>query len=75
MRFLAFLVSVIPFADAAFIWNNVKIGRCGGFVPGIVFNQNTKGVAFARTDIGGLYKLNSDDSWTPLMDAIGTNLG
>lgn len=75
MRFLAFLVSVIPFTDAAFTWKNIKIGGGGGFVPGIVFNQNTEGVAFARTDIGGLYKLNSDDSWTPLTDAIGTNLG
>lgn len=27
-----------------------------------------KGVAYARTDIGGLYRLNSDDSWTPLLD-------
>ena len=37
-------------------------------MPGIVFNPSQKGLAFARTDIGGAYKLNADDSWTPLLD-------
>lgn len=41
---------------------------CAGFVPSIVFNPSQKGLAFARTDIGGAYKLNADDSWTPLLD-------
>ncbi|KAI0321694.1 hypothetical protein OF83DRAFT_1161676 [Amylostereum chailletii] len=49
-------------------WSNVKIGGGGGFVPNIVFNPSEKGLAYARTDIGGAYKLNSDDSWTPLLD-------
>lgn len=75
MHSLAFLVSLLPFARAAYDWNNVHIGGGGGFVPGIVFNQGTEGVAYARTDIGGLYRLNSDDSWTPLTDAIATNAG
>lgn len=35
---------------------------------GIVFNPKEKGLAYARTDIGGLYKLNSDDTWAPLLD-------
>ncbi|QRV88356.1 vacuolar protein sorting-associated protein [Ceratobasidium sp. AG-Ba] len=52
----------------AYKWKNVKIGGGGGFVPGIVFNTKEKGLAYARTDIGGLYKLNPDDSWTPLLD-------
>jgi xyloglucan-specific exo-beta-1,4-glucanase len=30
-----------------------------------------QGVAYARTDIGGIYKLNADDTWTPLMDWVG----
>ncbi|KAI5897742.1 glycoside hydrolase family 74 protein [Schizophyllum commune H4-8] len=56
-------------ADAqAYSWKNVKIGGGGGFVPGIVFNPSEKGLAYARTDIGGAYKLNSDDTWTPLLD-------
>ncbi|KIJ46121.1 carbohydrate-binding module family 1 protein [Sphaerobolus stellatus SS14] len=65
-------LAVSPIAQAAsaqsYAWNNVKIGGGGGFVPGIVFNPSEKGVAYARTDIGGAYKLNSDDSWTPLLD-------
>ncbi|KAI9687184.1 MAG: hypothetical protein M1820_010510 [Bogoriella megaspora] len=52
----------------AYTWKNVVTGGGGGFTSGIVFNTGTKGVAYARTDIGGLYKLNSDDSWTPLTD-------
>lgn len=61
--------------QAAFTWQNVKIGGGGGFVPGIVFHPKTKGVAYARTDIGGLYRLNSDDSWTAVTDSIADNAG
>ncbi|KAF5377695.1 hypothetical protein D9615_005239 [Tricholomella constricta] len=61
-----------PFAYAVssqtYTWKNVKIGGGGGFVPGIVFNPTEKGLAYARTDIGGAYKLNADNSWTPLLD-------
>jgi xyloglucan-specific exo-beta-1,4-glucanase len=53
--------------------NNVKIGGGGGFTPGIVFNPTTKGIAYARTDIGGLYRLNADDSWTPLQDYVDSS--
>ncbi|KIK71214.1 glycoside hydrolase family 74 protein [Collybiopsis luxurians FD-317 M1] len=49
---LAFAVST-----QSYTWANVKIGGGGGF-----------GLAYARTDIGGAYRLNSDDSWTPLLD-------
>lgn len=52
----------------AYKWQNVRIGGGGGFVPGIVFNPSQKGLAYARTDIGGVYKLNADDSWTALVD-------
>ncbi|KAK3381496.1 hypothetical protein B0H63DRAFT_206398 [Podospora didyma] len=58
---------------AAFSWQNVKIGGGGGFVGGIVFHPTAKGVAYARTDIGGLYRLNADDSWTPVSDDIATD--
>ncbi|KAG6845973.1 hypothetical protein H0H87_011021 [Tephrocybe sp. NHM501043] len=66
------VVAISPFVNAVssqtYTWKNVKIGGGGGFVPGIVFNPTEKGLAYARTDIGGAYKLNSDNSWTPLLD-------
>ncbi|KAF7339885.1 Oligoxyloglucan reducing end-specific cellobiohydrolase [Mycena venus] len=72
---LAVLVAAVaaPLVDAvasqAYTWKNVKIGGGGGFVPGIVFNPKEQGVAYARTDIGGAYKLNpANDTWTPLLD-------
>ncbi|KAG8955411.1 hypothetical protein FRC04_008762 [Tulasnella sp. 424] len=68
------LLAALPlFTSAATTWKQVKVGGGGGFVPGIVFSTKTKGVAYARTDIGGLYKLNSDDSWTPLLDWVGND--
>lgn len=62
------LGSALAIPTQAYKWNNVKIGGGGGFVPGIVFNPSQKGLAFLRTDIGGAYRLNTDDSWTPLLD-------
>ena len=32
--------------------------------------RGEQGLAYLRTDIGGAYKLNSDDSWTPLTDFV-----
>ncbi|KAI0651786.1 hypothetical protein C8Q79DRAFT_898736 [Trametes meyenii] len=65
------VVSLVSAASSqSYTWKNVKIGGGGGFVPNIVFNPSQKGLAFARTDIGGAYKLNSDDSWTPLLDFV-----
>ncbi|KAK6512412.1 hypothetical protein TWF481_001298 [Arthrobotrys musiformis] len=57
-------------ASQCYNWKNVKIGGGGGFVDGIVFNPTASGVAYARTDIGGAYRLNADDSWTPLLDWV-----
>ncbi|KAF8586883.1 glycoside hydrolase family 74 protein [Ramaria rubella] len=73
---LAATIFSLTYADTArgaigqqtLTWNNVRIGGGGGFVPNIVFNPSQKGLAYARTDIGGAYRLNSDDSWTPLTD-------
>ncbi|KAF5382967.1 hypothetical protein D9757_006364 [Collybiopsis confluens] len=72
-KLLALVVSATsPLAGAvstqSYSWSNVKVGGGGGFVPGIVFNPTEKGLAYARTDIGGAYRLNADDSWTPLLD-------
>ncbi|KAI0517950.1 glycoside hydrolase family 74 protein [Xylaria bambusicola] len=67
------LLAVAVPTQAAFTWQNVKIGGGGGFVPSFVFHPNTKGVAYARTDIGGIYRLNSDDSWTAVTDSLADN--
>ncbi|THU81179.1 CEL6 protein [Dendrothele bispora CBS 962.96] len=58
----------------AYNWKNVKIGGGGGFVSGIVFNPSEEGLAFARTDIGGAYRLNpDDDTWTAILDFAGND--
>lgn len=64
------LLSSAAIAQQAYNWANVKIGGGGGFVPGIIFNPSEKGLAYVRTDIGGAYRLNSDDTWTPLLDFV-----
>ena len=66
---------LLSVAQAAFDWKNVHIGGGGGFTSGIVFHPTKQGVAYARTDIGGIYKLNADDSWTPITDSITTDAG
>lgn len=41
----------------------------GGFVTGILFHPTCEGLAYARTDIGGLYRLAADgESWESLSD-------
>ncbi|KAI1326556.1 glycoside hydrolase family 74 protein [Xylariaceae sp. FL0255] len=67
------LIAAVAPAQAAFSWSNVHIGGGGGFIPGIVFHPNTKGVAYARADVGGLYRMNSDNSWTPVTDTLATD--
>lgn len=62
--------AVLAVSSQAYTWRNVKIGGGGGFVPNIVFNPTEKGVAYARTDIGGAYRLDADDTWTPLLDWV-----
>lgn len=63
---------IAPLARAVssqtYTWKNVKIGGGGGFVPNIIFNPTEKNLVYARTDIGGAYKMNADESWSPLLD-------
>jgi hypothetical protein len=56
-------------------WNNVAIGG-GGFVTGIVFSPAQSGLAYARTDVGGLYRWNDTAAaWTPLTDGFSAAQG
>ncbi|MFZ5895826.1 MAG: carbohydrate-binding protein [Myxococcota bacterium] len=44
----------------------------GGFVSGIVFSPAKSGVAYARTDVGGIYRLDpTRRRWLPLTDMFG----
>lgn len=56
---------------SGYTWGNVQIGG-GGFVPGIVYNQGEPGLVYARTDIGGAYRLDTTTRrWVPLLDHVG----
>lgn len=52
-------------------WSNVEISG-GGYVPGIIYNPTEEGLVYARTDIGGAYRLDREaDRWVPLLDHVG----
>ncbi|WP_156159040.1 carbohydrate-binding protein [Demequina gelatinilytica] len=56
---------------SAYTWSNVAISG-GGYVPGIIYNQTEEGLVYARTDIGGAYRLDrTTDTWIPLLDHVG----
>lgn len=64
-----------PLARAAesgappYTWRNVKVGA-GGFIPGIVFSQVERGLAYARSDMGGAYRFDATQArWLPLQDS------
>ncbi len=72
---LATAASLQPSAARAqtpqYTWRNVQIVG-GGFIPGIVFNQAEPNLVYARTDIGGAYRLDpATNRWIPLLDSIG----
>ncbi len=58
-------------ASGTYAWQNVKIGGGGGFVPNIVYSPVQPGLVYARTDMGGLYRLDSaSGTWIPLTDWV-----
>lgn len=58
--------------DVPYTWGNVAIG-CGGYTPEIYYNAGEEGLIYARTDIGGAYRLDKDtETWIPLTDEFGT---
>lgn len=76
LRSLSLLAMSVASGQAALDWQNVRTGASGGFTTGIVFHPNSEGIAYARTDIGGLYRLNgTDDSWIPITDSLATDEG
>ncbi|WP_394551727.1 xyloglucanase [Agromyces sp. MMS24-JH15] len=60
-----------PAAGPGYEWSNAAISG-GGYVPGIIYNPTEEGLVYARTDIGGAYRLDrATDEWVPLLDHVG----
>ncbi|MFF4166537.1 1,4-beta-glucanase [Streptomyces sp. NPDC001741] len=52
-------------------WRTAAIGGTG-FVTGLMFHPAVRGLAYARTDIGGAYRWDDREArWTALVDHIG----
>lgn len=73
----AFLGARLPAAIAAdaaaspYAWNSVVFGA-GGFIDGFVYHPKARGLLYARTDIGGMYRYEpATRSWVPLLDHLG----
>jgi xyloglucan-specific exo-beta-1,4-glucanase len=55
--------------SVSYNWSNVVIGG-GGFSPNIVFSPAEKGLAYLRTDVGGVYRWDAQQQrWLPLEDS------
>lgn len=53
------------------VWRSVAIGG-GGFVTGIEFHPSERGLAYARTDVGGAYRWDAAARrWIALTDWLG----
>ncbi|MDK1344240.1 1,4-beta-glucanase [Streptomyces sp. 378] len=58
-------------ATSAYRWRTAVMGGTG-FVTGVLFHPSVRGLAYARTDIGGAYRWDDrTDRWIPLTDHIG----
>ena len=59
------LLPAVPYT-----WRNVRIDG-GGFVPAVLFSRLERGVVYARTDMGGAYRLDAPTQrWLPLLDSL-----
>ncbi|WP_340375579.1 1,4-beta-glucanase [Streptomyces sp. SS7] len=63
--------AAVPEAGCAYRWRNAVIGGTG-FITGVLFHPSVRGLAYARTDIGGAYRWDDRAArWTPLTDHLG----
>jgi photosystem II stability/assembly factor-like uncharacterized protein len=60
-----------PVAAVPYTWATVPFGG-GGFVDGFLYHPKAKGLLYARTDVGGLYRYDRENRrWMPLVDGFG----
>jgi photosystem II stability/assembly factor-like uncharacterized protein len=53
-----------------YVWRSVTVGG-GGFAPDIIFSRAERGLAYLRTDMGGVYRWSAKrQTWTALEDDI-----
>lgn len=65
--------SLMSFGAAAenYRWDTVAMGGAG-YVSGVVVSKSERGVVFARTDVGGAYRYDTQAGrWIPLTDWLG----
>ncbi|MEY2929576.1 MAG: hypothetical protein RL033_325, partial [Pseudomonadota bacterium] len=56
--------------QSGYVWRPVAMGG-GGFVSGIITSKTTRGLVYARTDVGGAYRwAEPSQSWIALQDWI-----
>lgn len=64
------ITTLLALQVSAYTWKNVEIGG-GGFVTGIITHPRKKDLVYARTDIGGVYRLDPKTRrWIPLQDFL-----
>ncbi len=60
-----------PALAAPYTWTTVPFGG-GGYVDGFLYHPTQKGLLYARTDVGGLYRYDrTGKRWIPLVDGFG----
>jgi photosystem II stability/assembly factor-like uncharacterized protein len=65
---LAGLALLGPASGEDYAWKNVKVGG-GGYIPGLIFSPVEKGLAYLRSDMGGIYRWDDKTKiWLPLQD-------
>lgn len=62
------LVPLMSVMAGDYVWRNVKVGG-GGYMPGLIFSPVEKGLAYLRSDMGGIYRWDDKaKTWIALQD-------